>query len=44
VRARAENGKLWNWYLSARFTPAKTLAGFMYAPYENLMPELARAG
>jgi hypothetical protein len=34
------NAKLWNWYKSAGFKPAKTIPGLMYAPFENLIPEL----
>jgi hypothetical protein len=39
-----ENTKLWNWYLSADFIPAKTKPGLMYGLYENLIPELTRTG
>lgn len=35
-----ENAKLWAWYESVGFIPAKSLIGHMYAPFENLMPEL----
>ncbi len=35
------NVKLWQWYQDAGFKPAKTLE-LMYAPYENLMPELKK--
>jgi len=34
-----ENQKLWSWYENAGFTPAKT-SQLMYAPFENLIPEL----
>jgi hypothetical protein len=37
-----QNEKLWNWYRSLKFTPSKTISGLMYAPYENLVPELTR--
>jgi hypothetical protein len=37
-----DNSKLWAWYESIRFCPAKTLPSLMYAPFENLMPELTR--
>jgi GNAT superfamily N-acetyltransferase len=36
-----QNEKLWNWYRAAGFIPSKSNAGRMYAPYENLIPELA---
>lgn len=36
------NAKLWNWYESVGFKPAKTMPGLMYAPFENLIPELTR--
>jgi hypothetical protein len=34
------NTKLWNWYERAGFKPAKTIPSLMYAPFENLIPEL----
>jgi hypothetical protein len=39
-----ENAKLWKWYEGVGFIPAKTKTGLMYAPYENLIPELTRSG
>jgi hypothetical protein len=35
-----QNGKLWNWYKSVGFIPSKSDPGRMYAPYQNLIPEL----
>jgi hypothetical protein len=35
-----DNPKLWAWYERAGFIPAKTLPRLMYAPLENLIPEL----
>src|SRR5215472_10996777 len=30
------NAKLWSWYESLRFCPAKNVPGLMYGPYEEL--------
>jgi hypothetical protein len=38
-----ENTKLWAWYEQARFIELKGTPGRMYAPYENLIPELGKA-
>lgn len=36
------NAKLWSWYESLRFCPAKNVPGLMYGPYENFLPELKK--
>jgi hypothetical protein len=38
-----ENAKLWDWYQRARFIELKATPGRVYAPYENLIPELTKA-
>ncbi len=37
-----ENAKLWAWYQRAGFIELKATPTRMYAPYENLMPELRK--
>jgi hypothetical protein len=36
-----DNPKLWAWYESVNFIPAKTLPKLMYATFASLIPELS---
>ena len=38
-----ENAKLWAWYQRAGFIELKATPNRVYAPYENLIPELGKA-